>query len=149
MDDEPRDLPVFALPLGTWLVWGPGAAFVVALVGGGIGYGVGVYDGLSALAGGVAVAGVLLLTALGVQPWVAREARQWTGWLFAAQMGTLVGSVLACVVAWRAVDAEIAPLGFAGAGAFLLGQTAQTLAFATADRAAREAHGERSEGQDA
>ncbi|GAB4521373.1 MAG: hypothetical protein Tsb0013_24660 [Phycisphaerales bacterium] len=110
---------------------------MVGVLSAGVGYGVGVYDGVSALAGGVSVGLALVLTGLAVLPWRAREAREWMGWLFAAQMGTLAISVVYCLVAWRALGAEVGALGFTGAGAFVLGQMTQTMAFASADRAAR------------
>ena len=148
-DEQPVALPRFALPLGSWLVWGPGAALLIGVVSGGVGFGFGVYDGLSGFAGGGAVCAAFFTVALAVLPWRERDARAWMGWLFAAQMGTLLGTVLACVVAWRALGAEIGPLGFTGAAAFLVGQVCQTFAFSSADRAVREAMGEAIEGEQA
>lgn len=145
-DEQPVVLPRFALPLGSWLVWGPGAALLIGLVSAGIGFGFGAYDGVSGLAGGGAVCSALFVVAMSVLPWRARDARAWMGWLFAAQMGTLLGSVLACVVMWRALGAEIGPLGFTGAAAFLVGQVCQTAAFSSADRAVREGRDAGSEG---
>jgi hypothetical protein len=123
------EAPRVALPVGLYLLGGAGAAMGVGVVSAGVGYGAGVYDGVSALLGGVAAAGALAVTALGILPWRRRVMKTWMPLLFGAQLATLALGVLLVMVLRRATGAELGPMGLTAAVGFMAGQGGQARVF--------------------